>query len=114
MMDVTNLVPSGFHLSRETYSEKDVSKNIAYKSRRETGPIDYYMIDFGISQDLSSSSGQFGRKFFPRWGQDKTVPEWKDVDTRHDPFKVDIFQLGNVFKRIVTVCAFLNSLLFLV
>jgi len=36
-------------------------------------------------------------------GQDKTVPELSD-DIPYDPFKVDIYQLGHVFLKIVHVC----------
>lgn len=38
-----------------------------------------------------------------RWGQDRTIPEFLEENVIHDPFKVDICQLGNVFGRIVKV-----------
>ena len=58
-------------------------------------PLKYYFIDFGIS--IHIPSGQ-PRLILGEDGIDQDVPELS-ASTPYDPFKVDVFILGNVFRR---------------
>jgi hypothetical protein len=63
--------------------------------------VKYSFIDVELSERYSPEDRGLG--IYGRWGQDKTVPEFDNQDVAHDPFKTGIYQLGNVFKRIVQV-----------
>ena len=88
------MYPEGFHpiaLDRNPdYSEK--AKHIS----RTAAKVKYYFIDFGISvyipEDLRPKmvTGFLGR--------DRDPPELSKRDP-YDPFKLDIFIVGNMFKR---------------
>lgn len=56
--------------------------------------IDYYFIDFGISSHFEPDDTN--RLVTGTKGLDEDVPELS-ADVPYDPFKVDIFILGNLF-----------------
>ncbi|KAJ7080009.1 kinase-like domain-containing protein [Mycena belliarum] len=58
--------------------------------------IRYYFIDFGLSVWCPTPSGRFALGCV---GQDRTVPEWQQDLLIYDPFKLDIYQLGNTILR---------------
>ncbi|KAI0637719.1 hypothetical protein C8Q77DRAFT_1087476 [Trametes polyzona] len=89
MMDASELYPQGHHpiLLDDL---PDVSKRapVLYHARSK---VKYYFIDFGISsKNQTTVTG--------RDSTDKTVPEFSD-HVPYDPFKVDIYLLGNVFTK---------------
>ncbi|KAJ7480032.1 kinase-like domain-containing protein [Mycena galericulata] len=94
MMDATNVIPYGFHFSMPC-TEAGVGYGVNWRARSSVAPVDYYFIDFGLADYLpegpehATDTGVFG--------QDKTVPELS-ATIPYNPFKVDIYQLGNVFK----------------
>ncbi|KAH9481852.1 hypothetical protein JR316_0006382 [Psilocybe cubensis] len=96
MMDISKVIPKGSHFSRWDSHTGIPFKKFHWKPRWTVQPVQYYIIDFGISVRCQSKDAK-GRG---RWGQDRTVPEmskpeWCDI------FMVDIYQLGNVFKECI-------------
>ncbi|OCB88199.1 hypothetical protein A7U60_g4604 [Sanghuangporus baumii] len=98
MMDAEAMYPKGFHPA--TYTMDASGYNRAYpKRRRDVKDLRYYFIDFGISSIFGPDEP---RKVLGVDGQDDEVPELS-IDVPYDPFLVDVFILGNLFKK-----AFLN------
>lgn len=95
MMDGYDLFPYGFHPSRRDMIPS--CENFARPRKRiDVESVRYYFIDFGISsyyEDLSSPPEAIGAAC-----QDHDVPELSEYRT-YDPFKVDIFTLGNQYKK---------------
>ncbi|KAH9834123.1 kinase-like domain-containing protein [Rhodofomes roseus] len=94
MMDATPLFPDGFHPLRNTL--KPDGKTAAWPNSRSHFPVKYYFIDFGISvqipPDVQPKLAVGGD------GRDQAPPELSD-DVPYDPFKLDVFILGNVFRK---------------
>jgi len=94
LMDADAMYPEGFHpviLS----STPDYSASAKFKSRTTAG-VKYYFVDFGISTHFPEAvspmlvTGILGR--------DQDPPELSKTEL-YDPFKLDIFIIGNMFKR---------------
>lgn len=111
MMDPSKVIPKGFRFSKP--HTRDGLKRLVWRERWSVRPIKYYFIDFGLSEQYP-----FGLKNirdYGIFGQDRTVPEMS-VTIPYDPFKADVYQLGNVFKRLIEVsfnfvkvkCVFIN------
>ncbi|KAJ6461320.1 hypothetical protein C8R45DRAFT_1028057 [Mycena sanguinolenta] len=98
MMDASHVVPRGWHFEAP-WTRCGKGEGIKSVPRSTVGPIAYYVIDFGLSD-----------RFFDvrpedvldvgKYGQDKTVPELSET-VPYNPFKVDIYQLGNVIMELV-------------
>ncbi|KAJ7480034.1 hypothetical protein B0H11DRAFT_2422641 [Mycena galericulata] len=98
MMDPTNVIPRGFHFSAP-WTEDGVEYGVYWRPRSSVSPVDYYFIDFGLSDywpDGPENTWTVGV-----FGQDRTVPELS-ATIPYNPFKVDIYQLGNVFAKLIT------------
>lgn len=71
------------------------------KTRRYTRtghPTTYYYIDFGLSYRFSRQDG--ANPLVPvAFGGDKSVPEYKDPSTPKDPYKIDVYCLGNLIRE---------------
>ncbi|KAF5315419.1 hypothetical protein D9619_007421 [Psilocybe cf. subviscida] len=103
MMDGTDVAPAGFHFATDNRPERgNPDQPPPYKARRSVPSIRYYIVDVGISRWFLHTSKIDDRRIYGQWGQDNTVPEWQQQDEPHDPFKVDVYQLGSVFRRIIT------------
>ncbi|KAH9481853.1 hypothetical protein JR316_0006383 [Psilocybe cubensis] len=93
LMDTSKLIPKGNHFVRWNSHSGKLFEKFEWKTRWSVMPIQYYIIDFGISlQCLSKDARGLGQ-----WGQDRTVPEmlkneWCNL------FMVDIYQLGNRYQ----------------
>ena len=100
MMDASALYPKGFHPIR-TGVLPDLSGYATSLSRLAAAqPVKYYYIDFGISVHIPHGEP---RLVLGTAGLDQEVPELSD-SVPYDPFKVDVFILGNVFtQQIYTV-----------
>ncbi|KAL5513542.1 hypothetical protein ACEPAH_3941 [Sanghuangporus vaninii] len=86
----------GFHPSDQDMTAADVMIVAKPKTRRDAGFVKYYFTDFGIStlfDDPSKPRSVVGNR-----AQDLEVPELNNI-IPYDPFPVDVFTLGNVFKR---------------
>lgn len=97
MMDADAMFPEGFHPVR-VESDPTLSHK-AVTLPRDPALIKYYFIDFGLSVDVVPpiSKNKFVVGIF---GRDETVPELS-LDHPYDAFKVDIYILGNMFKRVL-------------
>lgn len=68
---------------------------------RSEHPVRYYFIDFGISSQFAKGDSPY---VLGRQGRDKEVPELSS-DIPYNAFKVDIFILGNLYKKeFIQVC----------
>ncbi|KAJ7785633.1 hypothetical protein B0H16DRAFT_1295172, partial [Mycena metata] len=94
MMDATNIIPQGFHFSAP-WSHTGFGNGVAWRSRSSIAPVDYYIINFGLSHYFPE--GPEHARAVGKFGQDKTVPELS-ATVPYNPFKVDIYQLGNIFS----------------
>lgn len=100
-MDANSLYPRGFHpvLLRRL---PDISSNAPVLSRAQ-GTVKYYYVDFGISVCIHFDSEN--RLVVGTLGRDQDVPELSRT-IPYDPFKVDIFIIGNLLlKNFQQVCA---------
>lgn len=98
MLDAPQMFPEGFHPELQTRTP-DFSRRAKARRRRLTRSVKYCFIDFGISSSFESLDQ---RERVRGWScQDKTVPELK-TGKPYDPFKVDIYTVGNVFKTTLT------------
>ena len=96
MMDAKLLYPKGFHPQRTSLTP-DAQRIVYPRHRFQASFPKYYFIDFGISAWFKE--GHVGpRLVLGLDGQDKSVPELS-LEEGYDPFKVDIFTLGNVYKN---------------
>ncbi|KAL1937554.1 hypothetical protein VTO73DRAFT_13049 [Trametes versicolor] len=94
MMDASAMFPQGFHPMREL-ALPDVS-GLAPILHRVDVPVRYYYIDFGISTRFSPDQGP--TLVLGTQGLDDEVPELSDT-IPYDPFKTDIFIVGNLFRQ---------------
>ncbi|KAA1472467.1 hypothetical protein DENSPDRAFT_778324 [Dentipellis sp. KUC8613] len=94
MMDADAMYPHGFHPVRDLYLPDGVTPAWP-KSRLEKG-VKYYYVDYGISSLIPKDSTN--KLVTGTLGRDQEVPELSE-SIPYDPFKVDIFVLGNVFKE---------------
>jgi len=92
-MDATRMFPQGFHPVHDIvlYDMKTFAPVIP---RLDAG-VKYYFVDYGISS--SFPSGSRPQLVLGRAGRDQDVPELSDT-VPYDPFKVDIFTIGNVLR----------------
>lgn len=97
MVDARRLYDArGFHPSMPDVTAKDVRIKVAHKSRMEAGPVKYYFTDFGESSYFEDPNEE--RLVLGKIAQDEDVPELSLV-WPYDPFPVDVFTLGMVYKR---------------
>lgn len=102
MMDATPLYPSGFHPMRLNSHPQRITHPATLLSRNDV-PVTYYFVDFGISTWLKPENTD--RLVVGSDGLDQDVPELSD-DVPYDPFKVDVFVLGNFFRQhFIQVCS---------
>lgn len=92
------MIPSGFHFCAPR--TEDGFKDLVWHERWSVRPVKYYFIDYGLSYQYPA--GLTDIRDYGRFGQDRTVPEMS-VEVSYDPFKADVYQLGNVFKRLMEV-----------
>ncbi len=99
-MDARALYPGGHHPVRRNYTPDAIYK--ATPLTRTERPVRYFYIDFGLSVKFAEGE--------PRYvvgdvGRDDEVPELSS-HVPYDPFKVDIYALGNLyFKEFEEVCS---------
>ena len=96
MMDADPLYPHGFHPLISSFQPD--GKTVAWPRSRTPCPVKYYYIDFGISVKFPPEAKP--EPVTGAYGRDREVPElsW---DIPYDPFKTDIFILGNVFRKCI-------------
>jgi hypothetical protein len=89
------MFPLGFHPVKDLLLH-DVSTPAPIIPRRDAG-VKYYFIDYGISSYFPAGEPQ-PHRVVGLDGRDQDVPELSN-EVPYDPFKVDIFTIGNVFLR---------------
>lgn len=103
MFDADSMYPDGFHPMSQSYARTSTEPVLArHKDRHHIPPrkLRYYYTDFGISTLFQES--QVNRLVVGSMCQDRTVPEINDV-VPYDPFKVDMYILGNVYADLFKV-----------
>ncbi|KAI0751223.1 kinase-like domain-containing protein [Daedaleopsis nitida] len=95
MMDATAIYPRGFHPVASLSLPDDI-RSAAPILPRSTVDITYYFVDFGISTPFAAEDTN--KLVTGTHGLDRDVPELSN-DVPYDPFKVDIFVLGNLFRQ---------------
>ena len=95
MMRADGLFPGGFHPYLQLMTP-DILHRAKYLYRRDVRLIKYYFIDFGIS--LRFNESDTNRLVYGFKGMDREVPELFD-GLKYDPFPLDIFILGNFYRR---------------
>lgn len=96
-MDGRPLYPKGFHPSWKGRLPDNVTKDAPHILRREAlGTVRYYIIDFGESSYFPDPNVR--RRVRGKTAADREVPELSVIKS-YDPFPVDVFTLGNVYKR---------------
>lgn len=94
MMDSSPLFPQGHHPIRERFLPDAVT--VAPRlTRTAAGGVKYFYVDYGISSYIPPDAP---RLVVGRAGRDQEVPELSDT-VPYDPFMVDIFSVGNVFRH---------------
>ncbi|PSR73553.1 hypothetical protein PHLCEN_2v10472 [Hermanssonia centrifuga] len=94
LMDADSLFPKGFHPVRMD-NLPDGRRSATQLSRR-AARVTYYYVDFGISVFIPPDKQP--KLALGGYGRDQDVPELS-FEVPYDPFKVDIFILGNTFRR---------------
>ena len=93
-MDAERMFPRGFHPVKDLLLH-DIVTPAPFIPRRDAG-VKYYFVDYGISSYFPT--GSENRLVLGRDGRDQDVPELSD-EVPYDPFKVDIFTIGNVLRQ---------------
>ncbi|KAL5638217.1 hypothetical protein ACGC1H_005053 [Rhizoctonia solani] len=96
MMDASLLYSEPFHPC-DPHSSLDGKRRLKIKSRFEA-PVRYCFVDFGLSSHFSSLRSR--RLVTGVKGREQRAPELLHaVPPPYDPFKLDIFTIGMVFKE---------------
>ena len=111
MMSGEQLYPRGHHPAR---SQCDITGHFRaeFIRRRDVAssqPVKYYFIDFEAAAKYDESVLSPRMSYYYGQGQDDELPELGFSDP-YDPFPVDVFTLGNVYKkRLVKVSVFCSG-----
>jgi serine/threonine protein kinase len=104
MMDASELFPEGFHPVRQNLSRDGLTEVVGIM--RTHAPVRYYLIDFDAAIAFEKGTAVHLKFAEGKAGRDDEVPEFNSGKP-YDPFKVDIFQFGNLLKKeILQVCSF--------
>ncbi|RDB27576.1 hypothetical protein Hypma_003904 [Hypsizygus marmoreus] len=99
MMDGAKIIPKGFHFFHpETHD--GVSLDLEWRERGLVKPNQYYFIDFGLSTRYPTHVNIQDVKDTGILGQDRSVPE-ASITVPYNPFKVDVYQLGNSILQVI-------------
>ncbi len=105
MLDGTPLYPKGFHPSAQLMTPSGLLESKPLR-RTDVSSLKYIITDFGISSHFPDPSTPC--LVTGLYAQDGSVPELSN-DVPYDPFAVDVFTSGSLYKR-----NFLNVRKFLV
>ncbi|KAH9918118.1 kinase-like domain-containing protein [Fomitopsis serialis] len=94
MMDASAMYPRGVHPVHDLFLPDAVTP--ARPLPRTSVPVRYYFVDYGLSVHVPPD-GRSGL-VLGTLGRDQDVPELSD-EVPYDPFKVDVFIIGNLLRR---------------
>ncbi|TDL14646.1 hypothetical protein BD410DRAFT_817149 [Rickenella mellea] len=95
MLDGTPIFPEGYHPTEQALDIN--ARRFAERLRRaDVSSVKYYFIDFGLSTSFNGPNEP--RLVTGDVAQDPDVPELSVINT-YDPFLVDIFTLGNLYRK---------------
>ena len=94
MMDPAPLFSELPHPVRQ-HKSYDFKRRVTQRTRT-SHPTKYYYIDFGLS--LLCHPPDASPLIRVSIGGDKTVPEYEDPDVLRDPYKIDVYCLGNLLR----------------
>ncbi|EED84382.1 predicted protein [Postia placenta Mad-698-R] len=100
MMDASAMYPKGFHHIWSSFLH-DIKTEAPCLARGDVS-VKYYYVDFGISSHIPPDAEN--RLVVGVAGRDQEVPELSRRKRPYDPFKVDIFIIGNLFRRYFHDC----------
>ena len=95
IMDPTPLFSEIPHPIRR-YKSYDFTHQVKQHTRT-SHPTRYFYIDFGLAYLFSP--GEDVPRVPLAVGGDKTAPEYKDPDALRDPYKLDVYCLGNIIRE---------------
>jgi hypothetical protein len=93
-MEWKNMFPEGFH-TQKILCTKDMKGTAPFFTRTQR-PTRYVIIDFGLSSRYHPSDVSPREPCLE--GGDKTVPEFLKLQPFHDPYKTDIYYVGNLIR----------------
>ena len=93
MMDARSIYPQGWHFIAKSFAPDGVTPVTPLP--RIDHPVRYYFIDYGISHRFLPGQSHLVLDW---GGRDDDVPELERLRP-YDPFKVDVFTVGNVFLK---------------
>lgn len=96
MMEALSLFPEGFHPTMKSYGREGIQR-LKIPARLYSGPVKYYIADFGSSV-YGNENGVFEVYGSATRAQDRDAPELQ-VPNRYDPKLLDVFTLGNVYRK---------------
>ena len=101
LLDAIHMYPLGFHPVEDIYLD-DITTLAPVITRLEAG-AKYYFVDYGISSYFPAGSQR--ELVLGVAGRDQDVPELSN-SVPYDPFKVDIFTIGNVLRSEIQAVSF--------
>ena len=97
-MNADPLFPEGYHPVKHEWDP--TLERVVTPLPRSSAPIKYYFIDFGLSvyvKDRKCTVLVLGSE-----GHDRDPPELHQGNRiPYDPYKLDVYLIGNVFRRIL-------------
>lgn len=102
MMDPRPILPNLYH-PQSPSMDRDFKHWVRPRSRTAY-PVNYYIIDFGLSRRYSAN--ETNPLADPIQGADRSVPEFQqDLLTPRNPFHTDIYYMGNFVRELyLQVC----------
>ncbi|TFK74338.1 hypothetical protein BDN72DRAFT_833692 [Pluteus cervinus] len=97
MMEGTELFPDGWH-QEFGHLLPDGQRQTTVFTRTQRPPK-YYLIDFGLSRRYDPSDPNPLEE--PIYGGDRTVPEFDTDEEVFNPFRTDIYYLGNMIRKYI-------------
>jgi len=94
LMDASAMYPEGFHPANYMYNRE--YSGWATQIPRSVAGVKYYFADFGISVHVPEGTPR--KSTVGVLGRDQGPPELS-ASVPYDPFKLDIFIIGNMFKQ---------------
>ncbi|KAJ6591915.1 hypothetical protein B0H10DRAFT_1829799 [Mycena sp. CBHHK59/15] len=103
MLDPRHMYPTGFYTGNARYAHR--TPGFAARAQvftRTQRPSKYYWIDYGLAPNtrLRRAGPAAANDLVPYVrGGDKSIPETQEGSTEANPFKVDVYVMGNLIRK---------------